>query len=247
MIRSTKKSNTEEFILKSLNKHGDKYDYSKVEYVGNKSKIIITCPKHGEFLQRPNDHLSGYGCKKCQYEKTSMENKFTDEIFIEKAKQVHGDKFDYSLVKYSGYENKITIVCNRHGEFLQSPHAHLCGMGCPSCKKSRGEEKVASILLKHGINFKRQVTFNNLKNKSNLYYDFYLPEHNLFIEYDGIQHYKSIPFFGGKNALIENRKRDQIKIMYAINNGYKLTKISYSIMCTVEKALECELKNLSVI
>lgn len=247
MIRSTKKSNTEEFILKSRNKHGNKFDYSKVEYVGNKNKVIIICPKHGEFLQRPNDHLTGYGCKKCQYEKTSKENRITYEIFIEKAKQIHGDRFNYSLVNYSDYENKVIIICNKHGEFEQTPHSHLRGTGCRKCRASHNEEKIANILLKHNINFKREVTFGDLKDESYLYYDFYLPEHKMFIEYDGKQHYKPIKFFGGENALLKTRKHDIIKIKYAINNGYKLTKIPYSIKCTVEEALEYELKKLSVI
>jgi very-short-patch-repair endonuclease len=247
MIRSTKKSNTGEFILKSLNKHGDKYDYSKVEYVGNKNKVIIICTKHGEFLQTPNDHLTGYGCKKCQYEKISKENRFTNETFIEKAKEMHGNRFDYSLVKYGGYENKITIICNKHGKFEQTPHAHLHGYGCRKCRASHNEEQIANILLKHNINFEREVTFNNLKSVSNLYYDFYLPKHKIFIEFDGIQHYKSVDFFGGDNALLDTKKRDKIKINYAINNGYKLIKIPYSVLGTVKEALECELKNLSVI
>ena len=80
-------STKEEFITKSQKIHGDKFDYSKVEYIGNKSKVIIICPEHGEFFQRPNDHLSGYGCKKCQYKKTSKMNKFTNGVFIEKANQ----------------------------------------------------------------------------------------------------------------------------------------------------------------
>jgi very-short-patch-repair endonuclease len=247
MIRSTKKSNTEEFILKSLNKHGDKYDYSKVEYVGNKNKVIIICPKHGEFLQRPNDHLTGYGCKKCQYEKNSQKNKFTYETFIEKAKQIHGNRFDYSLVKYNGYENKIIIICSKHGEFEQTPHSHLNGAGCRKCRASHNEEKIANILLKHNINFKREITFNNLKDESNLYYDFYLPKYKIFIEYDGKQHYKPIKFFGGENALLKTRKHDIIKIKYAINNGCKLIKIPYSIISTVEEALLCELKNNKVL
>jgi very-short-patch-repair endonuclease len=247
MIRSTKKLTNEEFILKSQNIHGDKYNYSKVTYSGNKIKVIITCIKHGDFLQKPNDHLSGYGCRKCQYEKISKENKFTNEIFIEKAKKIHNNSYNYSLVKYIGYENKVIVICNKHGEFKQSPHLHLCGYGCPSCRESRGEKNVAEILIKNNIKFDRQVTFPNLKDKSNLYYDFYLPEHKLFIEYDGIQHYKSIPFFGGEDALIKNRKHDIIKIKYAINNGYKLTKIPYSIKCTVEEALEYELKKLSIL
>lgn len=242
-----KKSTKEIFILKSQNKHGDKYDYSKVEYVGNKNKVIIICSKHGEFSQRPNDHLTGYGCKKCQYEKTSKKNKFTNEIFIEKAKQIHGDKFDYSLVKYNGYEDKIIIVCGKHGEFKQSPHAHLCGIGCPSCRESRGEKKVAEILRKHNIQFERQVTFDDLKDESNLYYDFYLPEHKMFIEYDGFQHYKSISFFGGEESFLKRKKHDIIKFKYAVNNGYKILIVRFISLNYLEELLVNKLKQISVL
>lgn len=214
-----------EFILKSQDKHGDKYDYSKVKYIGSKNQIIIICPIHGEFLQRPNDHLNGCGCKKCQYQKTSNENKFTNTIFIKKANVVHGNVFDYSLVDYRGYENKIKIVCSKHGVFLQSPHAHLQGTGCPSCSESRGERKIAEILTKNNIVFIREKTFPDLKNKSQLFYDFYLPEHRVLIEYHGKQHCKPIKFFGGELGFMENRKRDLIKLRFAINNNYLLLSI----------------------
>jgi hypothetical protein len=218
-------SNKEKFIIAAQIKHNSKYDYSKVVYVGNKDKITIICPKHGEFSQRPNDHLTGYGCKKCQYEKISKENKFTNNIFIEKANKKHNNTYDYSLVKYNGYENKITIICKKHGEFNQSPHAHLGGAGCPKCKESFGEKKIAEILLKYNIQFEREKTFKDLKYRANLYYDFYLPNHKVFIEYHGIQHFAPVKFFGGKNALIETRKRDIIKLKYAINNNYLLISL----------------------
>lgn len=218
---------TNEFIEKARLIHGDKYDYSKLIYLGNKTQAIFICSKHGEFLQRPNDHLSGNGCKKCQYKKISKENIFTNEIFIEKARQIHNDKFDYSLVKYDGYENKIIIICNKHGEFKQTPHAHLQGAGCPSCSESRGEKKVGEILLKNNIKFEKEKTFPDLKDKSNLFYDFYLPEHKVFIEYHGKQHSIPIDFFGGKESLREIRRRDMIKLKYAIDNKYLLISINY--------------------
>jgi very-short-patch-repair endonuclease len=241
------KSTKEEFILKSLNIHGSKYDYSNVEYIGNKDKVIIICPVHGEFLQRPNDHLSGYGCKDCQYDKISKENKFNNEIFIERATKIHNGKFDYSLVEYDGYENKLKIICHKHGEFNQSPHNHLSGMGCPSCRESLGEKKVAEILMRHNIKFKRQVTFDDLRDISNLYYDFYLPDHKIFIEYEGYQHYKPINFFGGTNAFLKTRKHDIIKYKYAVDNGYKILKIMMISPNNLEKLFVNKLKEISVL
>lgn len=241
------KSTRENFINKAVNIHGNKFDYSKVVYIGNKTKTTIICPTHGEFLQRPNDHLSGYGCKKCQYHKTSKENKFSDEIFIKKANIIHNNKYDYTLVKYDGYENKVVIICHKHGKFEQSPHAHLSGAGCPVCKESRGEKKIAEILLNYNIQFEREKTFLDLKYKSNLFYDFYLPKHKVFIEYHGKQHFKPINFFGGKIGFIETRKRDMIKLKYAIDKKYLLISLYDISIKNIEEFLVNALKYKSII
>ncbi len=240
-------SNKENFVINAQKKHGNKYDYSKVVYVGNKDKVIIICPQHGEFSQRPNDHLTGYGCKKCQYEKTSKENKFTNEEFIEKANKIHSNTYDYSLVKYNGYENKIIIICKKHGKFQQSPHAHLRSAGCPICKESLGEKKIAEILLKNNVQFEREKTFKDLKYKSNLFYDFYLPQHKVFIEYNGIQHIKAIEFFGGRVGLVETRKRDMIKLKYAIDNKYLLISLHDVPIKDIDKLFISALKHKSII
>jgi len=125
----SKKITTEEFIKKAKSVHGDKYDYSKVDYVNNSTKISINCPIHGEFEQRPNDHLSGKGCSKC-----SGVCKSTTEEFILKVKAIHGNKYDYSKVDYANAHKKVIIICPKHGEFKQEPNSHLRSVGCPKCK-----------------------------------------------------------------------------------------------------------------
>jgi hypothetical protein len=109
--------------------HGDKYSYEKVVYIGALDKITITCPKHGDFTQTPSNHLKGQGCKSCQYENMTSS---TDE-FIEKAIEVHGDRYSYEKVVYVNALTKIIITCPKHGDFLQRPSSHLQGMGCNSC------------------------------------------------------------------------------------------------------------------
>ncbi len=213
---------TELFIEKAKIIHKNKYDYSSVKYLQNKIKVIIICPEHGNFLQRPNDHLSGYGCRKCHSEKASNLYLYTNEKFIELAKLKHGNLYDYSLVNYIGTDNKIDIICKKHGSFKQTPHSHLNGSGCPNCRGSIGESFIENILIENNINFNREVTFNDLKDKSNLFYDFYLPDHKTFIEFHGIQHLKPIEIFGGKDELLKLRKRDIIKHKYAVDNGYLL-------------------------
>lgn len=128
-----KKRTADEFVQNSRKIHGDKYEYDKVDYVSNRVKVCITCPKHGEFWQRPVNHIRGAGCPKCAIEKETSNT----EDFIAKAKKVHGDKYDYSKVDYKGSDIKVCIICSKHGEFWQKPNGHLGGNGCPECSKRR--------------------------------------------------------------------------------------------------------------
>jgi len=125
---------TNEFITKSQELHGNLYDYSKTIYIRSALKVIIICKKHGEFLQRPNEHLSGCGCSKCGDENIGDKCRFTTHTFIDKSKKVHIDKYDYSKVNYNDVYTKVIIICKKHGEFLQSPTKHLVGHGCPKCQ-----------------------------------------------------------------------------------------------------------------
>lgn len=124
---------TKIFIDKAINKHGDKYDYSKVKYINSKSKVTIICKIHGEFEQKPSGHLYGYGCIKCGLD--FLSNKFKDTLdeFIEKAKNAHGEIYDYSLVEYINSQTKIKIICKIHGIFEQKPNSHINGRNCPEC------------------------------------------------------------------------------------------------------------------
>lgn len=120
------------FIAKAKQKHGNKYCYGGVVYKNAKTKVCIVCPLHGEFLQTPDSHLQ-YGCKLCGHDAISLAKFRSTEDFIERAKTVHGDTFDYSLVDYLGSTAAVRILCKKHGEFLQTPDAHLAGRGCVKC------------------------------------------------------------------------------------------------------------------
>ena len=116
------------FLKKAVSKHGNRYDYSKVEYINNATKICIICAKHGEFLQTPVKHLKGQNCPRCARNK-----KLTIIEFIETANKKHDNRYDYSKAEYSNIDTKIYIICTKHGEFLQTPYEHLKGHGCLMC------------------------------------------------------------------------------------------------------------------
>jgi hypothetical protein len=122
------KSNTNNFIKRSIKIHGNKYDYSKVNYIEAHNKVIIICNEHKDFLQEVNSHLRGAGCPIC-----GGSNLLTNDIFIEKAIKIHGNKYDYSKVKYKNHMTNVIIICEKHKEFLQMPTKHLQNHGCPKC------------------------------------------------------------------------------------------------------------------
>jgi len=153
-----------------------------------------------------------------------MAIKFTKEQFIEKAKIVHGNKFEY-LSKYDGLNLiKVKIKCKIHNrEFWQLPINHLRYNGCRLCVLNQQENLIDNILTNKGIKFERQKSFPDCKYKLPLRFDFYLPQHNICIEYDGIQHWKPIR---GMDILIKQRIKDQIKDNYCKNNNIKLIRIN---------------------
>jgi len=217
------KLTTEEFIEKAKLVYGDKFDYSKVNYVNNHVKIIIICPIHGEFLQIPNSHLAGLGCQKCAGNMLK-----TNEKFIAEAKLIHNDKYDYSQTNYINGHHKVKIICARHGEFWQLPSNHLKGGGCPNCQKSKGENNIKRLLNDNNISFIPQYKFNGCINKKCLPFDFYLPEHNICIEFQGIQHYQPFEYFGGEKQLKYIQTNDNIKRNYCKKNQILLIEIKYN-------------------
>jgi len=128
-----RKLTKQEFEAKARKIHGDIYIYNSVVYVNNSTPVDILCRKHGIFSQTPSHHLCGQGCRKCAFEMLSEKLRLTTETFIQRAKEIHGDKYDYSRADYRNAHRKIVILCAKHGEFLQEPCVHLWGCGCPKC------------------------------------------------------------------------------------------------------------------
>ena len=217
---NSKKYTKKDFIERARKVHGNKYDYSKVEYINNKTKVCIVCPEHGEFWQTPNAHLQGQGCYKC------FRHVYDNKSFICESRKIHGNKYDYSKVAYKSLHNKVCIICPEHGEFWQEPSSHIhLKCGCPSCSQSHLENDTYSFLKNEEIIFEQQKKFNWL---GLMRLDFYLPEYNIAIECQGIQHYQPIEFFGGKKAYNDLIRRDKIKKQLCEEHNIKMIYVDNS-------------------
>jgi len=128
---------TPKFIEQSNLVHNFKYNYSKSEYLGCFIPIIIICPVHGEFQQRPSDHLSGKSCWKCNKLLSIKEAEKGLKNFIEKSSKIHKNKYDYSKSNYTGAKKLIDIICHFHGLFKQQPNSHMNGNGCKDCVRDK--------------------------------------------------------------------------------------------------------------
>lgn len=220
---------TEKFIQKAQNIHGNKYSYELSCYINNRIKLIITCPKHGNFQQRPTRHLSGDGCPKCGIISTTNKNKLTTEEFIRRAEKIHGKHYDYSKSNYIGWDIPLTIICSRHSEFEQKPIIHLNYCGCPDCgNNSKGELRIKEFLESKDISFIREMKFDDCISIHKLRFDFYIPTLNTVIEFDGIQHFKPINVFGGVKEFQSIKNRDEIKNSYCKTNSINLIRIKYN-------------------
>jgi hypothetical protein len=215
---------TNQFIERAKGIHNDKYDYSLVEYRNAKTKIKILCYKHGVFEQVPDSHITQKtGCPLC-----SKKHKYTDHEFIDKAILIHGKIYDYSEVKYKNNYTKIKIKCKTHGFFEQTPSNHLSGKGCDLCQNSKNENLISLILKNNNVNYIQQHKFDDCRHIRRLPFDFYIPDHNMCIEFQGKQHYHPVEFFGGKNGFILQQKRDKIKELFCKKNSIKLILIKYN-------------------
>ena len=152
------KHSTESFIEKARAVHGDHYDYSQAKYERAHTPVTIICPDHGPFMQSPSNHFAGKGCRECGIIATSDAKRNTTEQFIAKANAIHGERYNYSLVKYEGSTAKVTIICSKHGSFEQTPSEHLVGSGCAKCgilsraeaRRKTTEQFIASSNAVHG-------------------------------------------------------------------------------------------------
>ena len=183
-IKSRMMLSKDEFIKRANEVHGERYDYSLVNYKDTKTKVEIICKEHGSFFQSPNKHMQGNGCPACGRERTAEHNFLTLDDFIRKAKNVHGDKYDYSKSLYTGADNKLEIICEKHGKFEQTPHNHLKGTNCPSCGASisKPEIKLKDLIKSF---YKGEIITNSKNIIPPMELDIFVPTLNLAIEFNG--------------------------------------------------------------
>ena len=213
-------------------------------YVLSSQKIKCKCLiDNYEWNITPNNLLRGYGCPKCKARKCSQQSTSNTEEFIQKAASVHNNKYLYSKSNYISTDIPVIITCPIHGDFLQTPHVHLKGCGCPRCNDSHGEQKIIRYLNSSNIEYTHQYkvkTPTNIRKSGILYVDFYLPKYNMFIEYNGQQHYIPVKHFGGTLKFQQQAIRDNWLRDYCTQNNIRFIEIRYDddIQKTLNKEIE---------
>ena len=207
------------------------------KYVDARTKILHKCLKHNVVWDvLPNNILKGCGCFECLKEKIANKNSNNHSEYVIKLSSVNPNLV--TLDKYINTETKIKHKCTVCGyEWTVKPANVLSGKGCPKCNESHGEKNISAYLTKNDIAYISQYTFDDCKDKRKLPFDFYLPELNICIEYDGEQHYKIIDRFGGNDGLKIRQLHDEIKTNYCNNNNIPLLRIRY------DENIEEKLKN----
>ena len=235
-----KRKKRKEAFLNKFNLLNVDFEIKDISQYNNlHSKIDFICPKHGVFNKRASSVVDDKSfCPRCSWEK----NTTGVEKFIIQSKEIHGDKYDYSKVDYFNTNTKVEIMCPKHGSFFQRPKQHKRGEGCPSCNESKGERKIDIFLRKRKQKFSRQKKFEGCENPKTNYklsFDFYLPEINTCIEYDGEQHYlKNVSGFFTKEIIESIIYRDAIKTKYCKTKNINLLRIEYTDFDNINSVLE---------
>jgi len=175
-------ASVEDFVRKANETFGNLYDYSRVKEVKATELIEVVCPFHGIFSVTPYEHvIKRKRCPKCT--EADLSRHFREKRFLEKARNVHADQYDYSEIHYKNSLAKIAIKCPKHGLFFQLPHNHLSGNGCPACSRQRSsyEEEIRKWLEAQGVTILR-----NFRPEGGKYeIDIFIPSYRVGIEFHG--------------------------------------------------------------
>lgn len=225
------------FLQRAQEVHPSNYDYSHVTYKNNLTKIQINCKEHGPFQQTPGNHLMGNGCPKCADKTSASLRSLAFGEFVVRSVKLHCNRFEYSEASYSHRTAPTKIFCKTHAIwFSQIADWHLSGSrGCPECRnRSRGEWAIKHLLETYQVRFEEQKTFEGCRAKRLLRFDFYIPDLNTAIEFDGFQHFRPTNWNGKatpeqmESRFKRTQLHDQIKNDHCKANNIDLIRIAYN-------------------
>lgn len=219
----SRRKTTAEFKTEVYKLVGNEYSVVS-EYTGHHEYVTMKHERCGRVYKVvASDFLKGRRCRECHFAKQRK----TNEEWLLQVKSLAGDDYTF-LEEYEGDNVKIKYRHSCGAEHKVTPNNFINGTRCPVCKESNGEANIRRYLTEKGISFERQKTFKGLVYEKPLRYDFYIPEHNILIEFQGEQHYKPIPVFGGEESFRKQCERDSLKRKYANNNKIRLIEIPYT-------------------
>lgn len=202
---------------------GNEYTFLEA-YISNKTKLKIKHNVCGEIYGvTPRDFLRGYRCPYCAGLIKKTDTQFKQEVY-----NLVGKEYTF-LDNYINNRTKIRVKHNKCGNVYEvKPNDFLSGKRCPYCREPKGETIITKILDTLNINYDPQKTFDDLVDTTYLSYDFYIPDQAILIEYQGMQHYEPIDYFGGDSAFEKQQKHDKMKADYAKDHGYNLIAVPYT-------------------
>jgi hypothetical protein len=220
-----KKKTQEEFVDELKRTHPNLKVLGK--YLGDKEYVDVYCTIHNyKFSTKPNWLHHGSNCQKCYDERRGLTLKKSVKALIDEMNEKHNGRYKYPYIdrEYKNNKSIITIVCPKHGEFPQTINHHLRGQGCAKCNESHLESFVEEFLIRNNIDYISQYRDYNILGYKSL--DFYLPKYNVAIECQGIQHFKSVEYFGGNKLLNETIERDISKYKSLKENRINLIYVT---------------------
>jgi hypothetical protein len=240
IINIDKRLTKEQFLNFSNIMHDSKYDYSLIKFENTKSEVEIICPTHGIFIQSARHHIyRNNGCPKCGRLKSDLARRLTTEQFIERAKQIHGDKYDYSKSVYKIGSEPLIIICNKHDMFLQTPSHHLMGSGCKKCYNNVSRGSIEWLTF---LSLQLDIDIQHAENEGEYSIDYsfykadgYCEELNTIFEYNGCYWHGCADCYPEPDEeLLKRRKKTEEKRQHCIKSGFKLIEI-----------YECKWKNMN--
>ena len=245
--RSNRRKTTDEFKKEVYQLVGDEYTVIS-DYTGHHKPISLKHEKCKRvYSVAPSDFLKGRRCKQCHFDECMK----TNQEWLDQVKELAGDDYTF-LERYKGDNVKIKYkhVCGHIHKV--TPNNFINGTRCTACKESIGEANVRRFLTEAGMLFESQKSFKDLVVEKQLSYDFFLPNYNILLEFQGEQHYRPITFFGGEKAFKKQCVRDELKRSYAKEKGLKVIEIPYThdtyekvkmfLDTTMSKHFQCNVK-----